>query len=181
MNTAYQQSGQPEKLKSKHLYYPTHDLAPPDLTMTDSAKRNTLKTLATTGIALAIPGLNAKSLTDDTNNRAQSIGKSTLSVESQRPINELEVLITNHGKNRATITDITPPRIFLQNGDFCLEELVKDGELTLEPGQYITVQLTKHKKCNTALDHSVASLNDVLRNNVSIMTLREGQTDIGFS
>lgn len=142
--------------------------------MIDLAKRNTLKALAVTtaaaGSAAFASGLLGQPENTHTNTDpelAEIEVTSRVSVQH----NDLEIVFTNTGKTATTITQMTPHQIHVARGDFELATLLKDGPLTLEAGESVTVPLAhKPAAASTGMNHSATSLKYVIKNNVSIMT-----------
>ena len=154
--------------------------------MTDFSKRNTLKTIAGSAAAVAVaPMASASSLLNSTSDPAhQALNNSRANVQISSRISaeshELELLISNPGDSAATITEIYPSRVFDAKGTFELEAIAGNGKTKLEAGESITVPMTHSTAYrHTALAHSAASMNDVIRNNVSIGAI--ATSGVGFA
>ncbi len=152
--------------------------------MTDFAKRNTLKILAATTGAIAATAITssvagATHSFDATPKGTTSTSTPALTVSSRLASSngDLELVITNPGPKAARIDRVSPAKLLLANGDFDLGSLTRDRETTINAGGTITVPLNKREAPRqTALSHTVRSLNDVITNNVSLQTTTVGRT-----
>lgn len=142
--------------------------------MTDLAKRNTLKALAaaTTGAIATTSITSAAALIapeDILGHSAQP--ELIVSCRKNSVTRDLEVIVTNTGSNPTQINKVSPARLYVSKGEFDFELLTLNGSSSIDPGKSITIPLTRRTgKCHTALDHSVQSFNDVLKNNVVLNT-----------
>ncbi len=141
--------------------------------MTDLAKRNTLKALAATTGAIATTSVTSAAGLIAPENIPEHSLQPQLSVSCRKNSvsRDLEVVITNTGNYPTQISKVSPARLYVSKGEFDLELLTLHGSSSIDVGKSITISLTRHTgKRHTALDHSVQSFNDVLKNNVVLST-----------
>ncbi len=141
--------------------------------MTDLAKRNTLKALAATTGAIATTSVTSAAGLIAPENTPEHSLQPQLSVSCRKNSVscDLEVVITNTGNYPTQINKVSPARLYVSKGVFDLELLTLHGSSSIDAGKSITIPLTRHTgKRHTALDHSVQSFNDVLKNNVVLST-----------
>ena len=146
--------------------------------MIDKAKRKTLKVLsvaagsaATAGSAVAAGFTSAsgevEKVTDDP--LLAEIGVST---RVSALHNDIEIVLTNRGSDRTTITQMTPSMTRVARGEFNFQSLLKDGPLTLEAGESVSVPLTRKavKLWSAASNGTTTPLSANLKKTMSIVT-----------
>jgi len=115
--------------------------------MIDRTKRKTLKnigTLAAGGVAASVStGAFAGALLDTSESLSEDV---QLRVHTRVSVltNDIEVVIRNVGSDTANITELTPSETVTKRGRFNFNELMKHGDLTIQPGQSVSVQMTPH-------------------------------------
>lgn len=159
--------------------------------MIDQSKRKTLKTLAASAGAMA-----GGALTLNSNAFASAVplsGRRVLSVEEIElgsievytrvsvTNNDLEVVLTNAGKEPVTITRMTPSVTRVARGEFDFSALVKDGPLTMGAGESVTIPLKRKTLDLNATVASVHPLNDSLRKTMSIVTDDNAFASVSFT
>lgn len=155
-------------------------------TLESQGRRTALKAtaLATGTVALAGNGLlqAATAVLDGPTPNNSSISATdlplsefTVQVRHSWSANDIEVVLTNTGSVASTITDMTPSTIQVARGKFDFQHLLKDGPITLNAGESISVPLQHEMSAQTiaGLGHFDYSLQKQLRNTVSIVTERD--------
>lgn len=143
--------------------------------MIDKKKRDTLKIISTAtavaAVATAPSMLNAKSFgsaLNATSGYSSSLANIDIKVRVSVTSNDLELLVSNAGTASTNITQLTPSRLQTGRGYFDMQSLLADGRLSLQPGEGVTVPLTRQVD-NTITGVSNSLVND-LRERVSIIT-----------
>ncbi len=140
--------------------------------MIDQKKRRTLKSIGaiTAGSAAAVVSTGA--FADALGNMASSgEGSVQLRVHSRVSVktNDIEVVLTNVGKDTALITELTPSETITKRGRFNFAELTKYGDLRIEAGQSVSVPMTPHPVVIDASDVATrsGSLIDALKKSMT--------------
>lgn len=162
--------------------------------MIDQAKRNSLKSVAGLGVGAVAFATSPNALatlksnpTDETSKAALSLDKGLAEIQVSTNIasttNDLEVVLTNTGKEPATITDMTPAHINTARGRFDFNALFDAGEFSLAPGESVKVPIQHHAVAldNSAIDKRTFLLTENLRRNVSIITDGDSLAAITFT
>ena len=154
----------------------------------DHSKRQTLKRLSGIGAGSFAFASTSSALAGfiDSSSRASNATDASIIEESADDLsdievrtavspvtNDIEVVIKNTGQNRTTITDMTPAEIHTARGTFDFDALLKDGDLIIESGEYVSVPLQHHKVSLTKtakVDLTGGNLRDKLARTVSITT-----------
>jgi len=148
--------------------------------MIDKVKRNTLKRIGMSAVVATTAGvatssLAAKSFPSIANQgtESQQLADIQISTRVSATNNDLELLITNSGKQHTKIKQITPLVTSTKRGHFDFRQLMKDGDLALAPGQSVRVPMQRHAVqvggTETSNQHSL-SLTDALRRSFSVLT-----------
>jgi len=143
--------------------------------MIDHSKRKTLKTIVVASGTVAAGSVSAvtsfNSIGSNTESypstAEQELGQVEVSTRLSVINNDIEVVITNAGDERISITQMTPRIARVARGEFDFSKLLSEGPLHLEAGASVTVPI-QHKPVTAAA--SVASLSDVLKNSMSVIT-----------
>lgn len=148
--------------------------------MIDQNKRKTLKTLAV-GTGAVVGGslmMGATALASSASTEAvKTISLEELelghievyprvSVEN----NDIEVVLTNAGRQPVLITQMTPRSLNVARGEFDFSALLKDGPLPMKAGESVTIPLKRKTLNYSVRTSSVASLDEALKRNLSIVT-----------
>jgi len=152
--------------------------------MIDKIKRNTLKRIGAGAVAATTAGIastafarsGSSAYPDDTAGGA-SAQTEPANIEVHTRIsavtNDLEILITNSGRSNTTILQITPSVTSTKRGQFDFAELMKQGDITLAPGQSLSVPMRPHTHVLNAADTSgqqAENLTAALRRAFSVTT-----------
>ncbi len=145
--------------------------------MIDQKKRDTLKIIsAATAVAAAPSLLNAKTLVGDfvgdeallSAGNYGELANIDIKVRVSVTSNDLELLVSNTGTTATNITQLTPSHLQTARGYFDMQSLLADGPVSLEPGEGVTVPLTKQADNN--LSSRSNSLIKDLQERVSFIT-----------
>jgi len=149
--------------------------------MIDKVKRNTLKRISMSAAAVAAAGVSGQSLASlnhlsgspspDVN--ALPLADIQIHTRVSAVTNDLEVLVTNTGSSSTTITQLTPSVTVTKRGKFNFSQLLKNGNLTLAPGQSMSVPMTPHAVSVSSLETmngQSQSLSEALRRSFSVVT-----------
>lgn len=146
--------------------------------MIDTAKRNTLKalTVAVAGVATAghcIAGTGNR-LTDggESDRQDSALARIEVTTRVSADHNDIEIVLTNTGSESTTITQMTPSVTRVARGEFNFRELLRNGPVTLESGDSVTVPLTRKsvKLWSAASDGISTPLSANLRKTMSVVT-----------
>lgn len=144
--------------------------------MFDRKKRKTLKIIAGTSAVVAAGSVSAavSSSAQISDNEIKELaavsaelGQIEVSTRISAETNELEVVLKNTTSEPVTITHITPRVARVARGEFNFSSLLKDGSLTLETDESVTVAL-QHKSVSTVA--ATSPLHDVLKSTMSVIT-----------
>ena len=132
---------------------------------------------AFTGSAHAVPCGDDHYQAKSTELQAQStgLGEFSLHVTHSWAQNDIAVVLTNNGSETRSITAVTPLRLSLARGSLDFGKLIKNGPLSLEPGETVEIPL-EHKQANVASNTATGygyfdrSLQQQLKQQVSIVT-----------
>ncbi len=147
--------------------------------MIDQSKRKTLKTLAISAGAVAGGSLtmNASAFGAGISNPARTISVEELELGSIEVFtrvsvenNDLEVVLTNAGKQPVKVTQVTPSVTKVARGEFDFSALVKDGPLHMNVGESVTIPLKRKSLNYSSKTTSIPSLADSLNKTMSIVT-----------
>lgn len=149
--------------------------------MIDKVKRQTLKRIGVSALAATTVGITGHSLafvnteSGVSNVLADALELADIEVSTRVSAigNDLEVLITNVGKQKTTITQLTPSVTMTRRGQFDFSELMKDGSIALTPGQSISVPMRPHTvqlSGNETATQQGYSLSEALRRSMSVVT-----------
>ena len=149
--------------------------------MIDKVKRNTLKRMGIGAATVASVSISAGALANlplvDPGSSVLSESLSLADIQVQTRVssltNDIEVLISNVGATPTTITQMTPALTVTKRGQFDFAQLLTEGDITLAPGQYVTVPMTRHGSQISAADTSnnqAGSLTGALRRSFSVIT-----------
>ena len=150
--------------------------------MIDNSKRNTLKSLALTIAATAITkAARAESAwsgnqdflsnkpSGNSGRDAAELATVQVSTRVSAIRNELEVVITNTGDQRLTITQLTPAKVRVARGEFDFTPLLANGPLRLAAGESATVGMQRKPLAMIAGSSVPGSLTETLQKTVSIV------------
>jgi hypothetical protein len=148
--------------------------------MIDTVKRQTLKRIGLSAVAVTVAGVAGRSIASVTPSSvsgsvAGSLPLSDIQVSTRVSAinNDLEVLITNTGNLPTRITQLTPSVTMTKRGQFDFGRLMKDGDIALASGQSLSVPMQPHTVQANASDTSnqqAQSLSEALRRSFSVIT-----------
>lgn len=149
--------------------------------MIDQSKRRTLKSLAVGASAIAGGSLTMNSaafaapvsMTDAARTVSlEDIELGSIDVYTRVSVanNDLEVVLTNAGKQPVNITQMTPAVTRVARGEFDFSALVKDGPLRMYVGESVTIPLKRKALAYTTSSSATPSLNKSLKETLSIIT-----------
>ena len=141
----------------------------------DRNKRNTLKKMAlgtgalgagvvTSGAAFASP---TASVPAELAINHLELGSIEVTTRVSAISNDLEVAMTNVGKQRVNITHLTPRTMRVARGEFDFSALLSNGPLRLEPNQSVAVAL---KRMPVKIAVPAQSLHGTLKQTMSVIT-----------
>jgi len=119
--------------------------------MIDTVKRNTLKRMGLSAAVVAATGWTGTAFAtytvnvEDAGDNALSLANIQVNTRVSALTNDIEVLITNTGDQTTRITQMTPSETSTGRGRFDFNALMANGDLTLAPGQSVTVPMSAHK------------------------------------
>lgn len=147
--------------------------------MIDKSKRKTLKTIAIASGTIATGGvsgavlagspdpLSTGNIPSDFQHPYRELGQLDITARLSALNNDLEVVVTNVGRDAVTITQITPNVARVARGEFDFSAVLEDGPLHLQSGASVTVPM-QHKPVSVAA--SFPPLTETLKNTVSVIT-----------
>lgn len=146
-----------------------------DLIKRKSLKRIAGVVVAGTGFGLAKNTLATNQYNLELNDSDIEASLSSLQVFTRisSSTNDVEIVISNKGKNAARITQMTPSQTNSARGVFNFSQLLDNGDLVLEAGQSVSVPMTKHPAiAGTPLSvaNHASSLTNSLRSSFSVIT-----------
>ena len=149
--------------------------------MIDKVKRQTLKRITMSAVAATTAGIaghsiasvNAMASVPNAVNTSLPLADIQVNTRVSAISNDLEVLITNVGKQSTTITQLTPSVTMTKRGQFDFGQLLSKGDITLSPGQSISVPmqpLAVQVNATDTANQQAQSLSEALRRSFSVIT-----------
>ncbi|MBX2880003.1 MAG: hypothetical protein KTR32_08730 [Granulosicoccus sp.] len=148
--------------------------------MIDSQKRQTLKALATS--LLALTASSAAYTAEHSNLNVESphdreledhLARISVKTQVNSSVQDVEVLIRNEGDRVAHISHMTPSQTVTRRGTFDFSKLFDNGDLVLQPGQTVSVSMTPKAvvldSSTTAIERA-RSVGIALRKSFSVIT-----------
>ncbi len=159
-----------------------------DLTKRKSLKQIAGVVVAGTGFSLAKNTLAANEYGLELHDSEAESSLSSLHVYTRvsSSTNDIEVVIANTGKDTARITQMTPSQTSTARGVFDFAQLMDKGDLVLEPGQSVSVPMTKHPVTvgrPVSVEKHASSLINSIRSSFSVITDNAAfaRVDVGSS
>lgn len=137
--------------------------------MFEEKKRDTLKILATAAAVTAMPSLlNANPAVKNFEDVFPDLAAIDIQVRVSVTSNDLELVVRNIGREKTSITQVTPSTLQTGRGHFDIQSLIAKGPLSLKPGESFSVPLTKSQAVGmTGVTNSLVA---DLRDQVSMVT-----------
>ena len=153
--------------------------------MIDTVKRKTLKRIGLSAAATAAAGLTGHAVASSSAAGLERVEADVILPELadiqvdtrvSSVTNDIEVVVTNRSAQATRITQITPSETSTKRGRFNFDALLAKGDLTLAPGESVTVPMTPHAvvlDASTSAGERAHSLTSALKRSFSVITDNE--------